>query len=273
VEFFKGLVLGQYVPGDSVVHRLDPRTKILATLFLLAIMFAIREFAGLAILTLLLALVAVAARIAPTYLLRGLRPLLWLLVFAAVLQVFFGEPGGHPVFQWGPVVVTRENLSQAAFYGWRLLLLVLSTTVMTLVTSPMEFTDGMERLLRPFQRVGVPAHDLAMMMTIALRFIPTLLEEAEKVMKAQMARGADFTRGSLPARIRALTPLLVPLFVGAFRRADALATAMEARCYRGGEHRTRMNVLRFGTRDLVASAVIVAVATLALVSPEAWRPH
>ena len=273
MEFFRGLVLGQYVPGDSAIHRLDPRSKILATLFLLTVMFAVREFAGLAILTLLLAAVALAARIALTYLLRGLRPLLWLLVFAVVLQVFFGEAGGHPMLRWGPVVVTRENLVQAAFYGWRLLLLVLSTTVMTLVTSPMEFTDGLERLLRPFQRVGVPAHDLAMMMTIALRFIPTLLEEAEKIMKAQMARGAEFTRGSLPARARALIPLLVPLFVGAFRRADALAIAMEARCYRGGENRTRMHMLRFGPQDLVAVTVVAAAAAFALIPPAAWRGH
>ena len=273
MEFFRGLVLGQYVPVDSAIHRLDPRTKILATLLLLTVMFGVREFAGLAILTLLLVAVVLAARIAPAYLLRGLRPLFWLLVFAVVLQVFFGEAGGHPMFRWGPVVVTRENLAQAAFYGWRLLLLVLSTTVMTLVTSPMEFTDGLERLLRPFQRVGVPAHDLAMMMTIALRFIPTLLEEAEKIMKAQMARGAEFTRGSLPARARALIPLLVPLFVGAFRRADALAIAMEARCYRGGENRTRMHMLRFGPQDLVAVTVVAAAAAFALIPPAAWRGH
>ncbi|HYM92111.1 MAG TPA: energy-coupling factor transporter transmembrane component T [bacterium] len=271
MEFFRGLVLGQYVPVDSVVHRLDPRTKILATLVLLAVAFAIREFAGLAVLTLGLAAVVLAARVPPGYLLRGMRPLFWLLAFAVVMQVFFGEGGGHPVVRWGPVVVTRENLSQAAFYGWRLILVVLSTTVMTVVTSPMEFTDGMERLLRPFQRVGVPAHDLAMMMTIALRFIPTLLEEAEKIMKAQMARGAEFTRGSFPARARALTPLLVPLFISAFRRADALAVAMEARCYRGGEGRTRMNVLWFRPRDAIAFTLVTAAAALALLPPAAWR--
>lgn len=270
MEFFRGLVLGQYVPVDSVVHRLDPRTKILATLVLLAVAFAIREFAGLAVLTLGLAAVVLAARVPPGYLLRGMRPLFWLLAFAVVMQVFFGEGGGHPVIRWGPVVVTRENLSQAAFYGWRLILLVLSTTLMTLVTSPVEFTDGLERLLRPFQRMGVPAHDLAMMMTIALRFIPTLLEEAEKIMKAQMARGAEFTRGSLAARARALVPLLVPLFVSAFRRADALAVAMEARCYRGGEHRTRMRALQLHVQDGVALAVVLGAAGIALLHPSIW---
>jgi energy-coupling factor transport system permease protein len=273
MDLFKGLVLGQYVPVDSVAHRLDPRTKILATVFLLTILFVVREFAGLAVLTAFLAAVALMARIGLGYLLRGIRPLLWLLVFAVVLQVFFGEPGGHPVARWGPVVVTRENLSQAAFYGWRLVLLVLSTTLMTLVTSPVEFTDGLERLLRPLQRVGIPAHDLAMMMTIALRFIPTLLEEAEKIMKAQMARGAEFTRGSLPARVRALVPLLVPLFVSAFRRADALAVAMEARCYRGGEHRTRMHALQLHVRDAVALVVVVAAAVVAIAFRADWVSH
>jgi energy-coupling factor transport system permease protein len=270
VDLFRGFALGQYVPLDSSIHRLDPRTKILATVFLLAVLFVVREFAGLAVLTAFLAAVALLARIAPGYLLRGIRPLLWLLVFAVGLQVFFGEPGGHPVVRWGPVIVTRENLSQAAFYGWRLILLVLSTTLMTLVTSPMAFTDGLERLLRPFQRVGVPAHDLAMMMTIALRFIPTLLEEAEKIMKAQMARGAEFTRGSLAARARALVPLLVPLFVSAFRRADALAVAMEARCYRGGEHRTRMHALQLHVQDGVALVVVVAAALVALLYQSIW---
>jgi energy-coupling factor transport system permease protein len=273
VDLFKGLLLGQYVPVDSVVHRLDPRTKIVATVFLLAVLFALREFAGLAVLTAFLAVVALTARISLRYLLRGIRPLFWLLVFAVVLQVFFGEAGGHPVAQWGPVVVTRENLSQAAFYGWRLVLLILDTTLMTLVTSPVEFTDGLERLLRPLSRVGVPAHDLAMMMTIALRFIPTLLEEAERIMKAQMARGAEFARGSLPARARALLPLLVPLFVSAFRRADALAVAMEARCYRGGEHRTRMRALQLGARDAVALVVILAAAAAAVLSPAVWVRH
>src|SRR5262249_39413894 len=160
---------------------------------------------------------------------------------------------------------------QGLFYGWRLIVLVIATTLMTLTTSPVEFTDGLERLLRPLQRVGVPAHDLAMMMTIALRFIPTLLEEAEKIMKAQMARGAEFSRGSVPRRARALIPLLVPLFVGAFRRADALALAMEARCYRGGEHRTRMHELRVRTRDYVAFVLLAAAAALSLLPPSLWR--
>lgn len=271
MEFFRNLTLGQYVPVDSPVHRLDPRTKILATFLLLVVVFAIHDVVGLAVLTAALVAVTLAARLPLGYVLRGLRPVAWLVVFAFVLQVAFGDSGGHALFRWGPLVVTRENLAQAAFYGYRLLLLVASTTLMTLTTSPMEFTDGLERLLRPLARVGVPAHDLAMMMTIALRFIPTLLEEAEKIMKAQMARGAEFTRGSLIRRGRALIPLLVPLFVSAFRRADALALAMEARCYRGGEHRTRMKELHFGLRDYVGLVLICAAAALALLPPSAWR--
>ena len=271
VELFRGLALGQYLPVDSVVHRLDPRTKILATLLVLIVVFAIHAFAGLAFLTAVLAAIVLAARIGPADLLRGIRPLLGLLVFAFVLQVFFGEGGGHPLVRWGPIVATRENLVLGAFYSWRLILLVIATTVMTLTTSPMEFTDGLERLLRPLRRAGVPAHDLAMMMTIALRFIPTLLEEAEKIMKAQMARGAEFSRGSLPRRARALIPLFVPLFVSAFRRADALALAMEARCYRGGEHRTHMHELRLRMCDYVAFVLIAAAAALALLPPSMWR--
>ena len=278
MEIFRGFVLGQYVPVESPIHRLDPRTKLLATLGLLVILFVVHAFAGLGVLTVFLIATALAARIGPRYLFRGLRPLIWLLVITGALQVFFGEPGGHVVAQWGPIVATRENISAAVFYGWRLALLVLATTLMTLVTSPMEFTDGLERLLRPLRRVGVPAHELAMMMTIALRFIPTLVEETEKIMKAQMARGAEFTRGGLLARARALMPLLVPLFVSAFRRADALAVAMEARCYRGGDQRTHMRTLRYQIRDavaigVVAAAAAVAVASPALLSPAVWRMH
>jgi energy-coupling factor transport system permease protein len=274
MDLLRSFAFGQYVPVDSVVHRLDPRTKILATVLLTVVLFAIRGpsgAAGLGVFTVLLATVIAAGRIPPGYILRGLRPVFWLLGFAVVLQVVFGESGGLPVFHLGPVVITRENLAAGAFYGYRLVLLVVSTTLMTFTTSPMELTDGLERLLRPLRRVRVPVHELALMMTIALRFIPTLLEETEKIMKAQMARGAEFTRGSLVRRARALVPLLVPLFIGAFRRADALALAMEARCYRGGEHRTRMTELRFRAGDYIALAVIVLAGALSLAPSVAWR--
>ncbi|HEX4835582.1 MAG TPA: energy-coupling factor transporter transmembrane component T [bacterium] len=271
MDLLRSFAFGQYVPGDSVVHRLDPRTKILATVLLAVAVFAIHEVAGLAVFTVFLAAVIAAGRIPPGYILRGLKPVFWLLGFTVVLQILFGESGGHPVVQRGPLLITRENLALGAFYGYRLVLLIVSTTLMTFTTSPVELTDGIERLLRPLRRVGVPVHELALMMTIALRFIPTLLEEAEKIIKAQMARGAEFSRGSPIRRARALVPLLVPLFVSAFRRADALALAMEARCYRGGEHRTRMIELHFRSRDYVALMAIVLTVAVSLAPPALWR--
>lgn len=271
MDLLRSFAFGQYVPVDSAVHRLDPRAKVLATLALVVAMFAIGTFRGLGILTVFLAAVITAGHISPGYLVRGLRPVFWLLVIAVALQILFGESGGHAIFRRGPLVITRENLVLGAFYAYRLVLLVVATTLMTFTTSPVELTDAIERLLRPFRGLGVPAHELALMMTIALRFIPTLLEETERIMKAQMARGAEFTQGSPLRRARSLVPLLVPLFVGAFRRADALALAMEARAYRGGEHRTRMTELELHPRDYVALAVVGLAIAMSLVPPAVWR--
>jgi energy-coupling factor transport system permease protein len=262
VDLLRGLSFGQYVPVESIVHRLDPRTKILATLVLAVVVFVVHGFAGLGALAVLIALLVLASRIPPGYVLRGLRPIFWLIILTVVLQIFFGQEGGHPVFHRGPITITRENLTLGLFYGARFALLVLATSLMTFTTSPVELTDGLERLLRPFRRIGVPAHELALMMTIAIRFIPTLAEETDKIMKAQMARGADFTRGNIVQRGRALVPLLVPLFVSAFRRAESLALAMEARGYRGGDQRTRMTELVLRPRDYAAFAVLVLVAAL-----------
>jgi energy-coupling factor transport system permease protein len=266
VDLLRSFAFGQYVPVESPVHRLDPRTKILATLVLAVAVFVARDFAALLVFTGALAGVVLLARIPPAFVLRSLRPVFWLLAFTVVLQIVFGTEGGHVIFHRGPVSITRENLRLGVFYGARLALLIIATTLMTFTTSPVELTDGIERLLRPFRRVGVPAHELALMMTIALRFIPTLIEETDKIMKAQMARGAEFTRGSIAVRARALVPLLVPLFVGAFRRAEALALAMEARCYRGGDERTRMRELVLRPRDYAAFVVLVLV-TAAVVLP------
>jgi energy-coupling factor transport system permease protein len=271
MDLLRGFAFGQYVPVDSSVHRLDPRAKVLATLALVVAMFAVGTFRGLGVLTVFLAAAIAVGRISPGYVVRGLRPVFWLLVIAVALQVLFGESGGHAVFHRGPIVITRENLLLGAFYGYRLMLLVVATTLMTFTTSPVELTDAIERLLRPFRAIGVPAHELALMMTIALRFIPTLLEETEKIMKAQMARGAEFTQGSLLRRARSLVPLLVPLFVGAFRRADALALAMEARGYRGGEHRTRMTELEMHARDYVALATVGLAIAVSLLPSGPWR--
>ncbi|HEY3248271.1 MAG TPA: energy-coupling factor transporter transmembrane component T [bacterium] len=266
------VTIGQYIPRDSPVHRLDPRTKIAAVTLVMVAIFVVRDFFGYALLTLFLLGVILASKIPMGYVLRGLRPIFFLLVLTVILNVFFsGIAGGRPLFRVGPVTVTVEAVLRAAFIGYRLIGLVIVTSLLTFTTSPVELTDGMERLLRPFRRIGVPAHELAMMMTIALRFIPTLLLETEKIMKAQMARGAEFDRGGVLRRARAMVPILVPLFVSAFRRADELALAMEARCYRGGEGRTRLKELRFAPRDGAAILLTLAVCLLFVVPFAMWK--
>ncbi len=252
-------VIGQFIPGNSFLHRLDPRTKITAlTLYVIILFFAVgwgyAAMAGLALLG------VVAGRLPLRYILEGLRPLVFLLIITMAFQVFLTP--GTVIWHLGILKVTREGLVQGLYMALRLLLLVMTTSLLTLTTSPIALTDGLESMMRPFARLGVPAHEFAMMMTIALRFIPTLIEEADKIMKAQMARGAEFSSGGLTARARSLLPILVPLFVGAFRRADELALAMEARCYRGGEGRTRMRQLKVHAVDFVALAVTVGVAAL-----------
>lgn len=271
MELSRFVTIGQYIPADSPVHRLDPRTKIAAVTLLMVAIFIVRDFAGYALLTAFLLGIVALSRIPIGYVLRGLRPIVFLLAVTLILNVFFsGIEGGQVLVRLGPLAVTREALVRALFIGYRLIALVVATSLLTFTTSPVELTDGIERLLRPFRRIGVPAHELAMMMTIALRFIPTLLEETEKIIKAQMARGAEFERGNIFRRARALVPVLVPLFVSAFRRADELALAMEARCYRGGEKRTRMKQLQFAPRDAVAIAVTVAASAVFSMPYEAW---
>ncbi len=272
MELTRYVTIGQYIPRESPVHHLDPRTKIAAVTVLTVAIFVVRDFGGYGLLTLFLLGVVLLSRIPVGYLLRGLRPVLFLLLLTVVLNVFFsGISEGTVVFRLGPLVATREGIFRALFIGYRLVALVLTTSLLTFTTSPVELTDGIERILRPLRRLGVPAHELAMMMTIALRFIPTLLEETEKIMKAQMARGAEFERGNILRRARALVPVLVPLFVSAFRRADELALAMEARCYRGGEHRTRMKQLRFAARDAIAVAVTIAASVVFAVPFAVWN--
>jgi energy-coupling factor transport system permease protein len=267
VELLRSLTIGQYVPRASPVHRLDPRTKILATALLTVVVFLARDFRGLGVFAAFLAAAVLLSQVPPAFVLRGLRPIWFLLLLTLALQVFFGGgAGGTVLWRVGPLVATREGLVQGLFVTGRLLLLVVSTSLLTFTTSPVELADGMERLLNPFRRVGVPAHELAMMMTIALRFIPTLVEETEKIMKAQMARGADLDTGGPLKRARALVPVLVPLFVSAFRRADELAVAMEARGYRGGEGRTRMKQLRYTARDAWAAVVVLGASALVLFS-------
>ncbi len=251
----RGLTVGQYLPGESVIHRLDPRTKItIATVYVL-VLFVINNPWGYA-LAAVFALAALALSGVPLrYMVDGIKPILILILLTLALNVFMTP--GTPIWRLGRLVATREGLVTGGFLAVRLILLIAVTSLLTLTTSPVALTDGLERLLKPFARLGLPAHELAMMMTIALRFIPTLLEEAEKIMKAQMARGADFESGNIVRRTKALIPLLVPLFISSFRRADELAMAMEARGYHGGAGRTRFRQLRVGPADYAAAAITV----------------
>ncbi len=251
----KSITIGQYIPGDSIVHRLDPRTKIVGVLAYVIILFVIRGFTGYAVMAGLTAFTALTGRIPLRMLMRGLRPVVIIIVFTVVLNMVMTP--GDPLYQLGPFTITDAGVTQAALMASRLLLLILTTSMLTLTTAPIDLTDGIEYLLRPFRRIGVPAHELAMMMTIALRFIPTLLDELERIMKAQMARGADFESGNFLQRAKNMIPLLVPLFISAFRRADELALAMEARCYRGGEGRTRYKLLQMTGGDLAAGAFLL----------------
>ncbi|MDQ7857574.1 MAG: energy-coupling factor transporter transmembrane protein EcfT [Armatimonadota bacterium] len=254
------IALGQYLPRASALHRLDPRAKIVAAVGWAVVLFFVPAFAGLGLAAAGVMALLILGRIPLGYALRGLRPLVLLIALSAFLNAFFAPDGGPEVLRLGPLIATEGGLRNAAFVGLRLVLLVALASLLTFTTSPVELTDGLERLLRPLRRVGVPAHELAMMMTIALRFIPTLLEETDRIMKAQIARGADFDSGGMVRRLRALIPLLVPLLVSAFRRSEDLALAMEARCYRGGAGRTRMHELRWRAADLAALAVAAAAA-------------
>ncbi|HLN61758.1 MAG TPA: energy-coupling factor transporter transmembrane component T [Symbiobacteriaceae bacterium] len=249
------LTIGQYFPGDSLIHRLDPRTKILAVVFLSVAIFLPHAWPGY-VLTTVFCLGAVAlAQVPIKFILRGLKPIFIFLAITVVFNAFLTP--GEALVHVGRFTVTREGLVLSLVAAIRLVLLVVTASLLTLTTSPIRLTDGMERLLRPLAPLGVPAHELALMMTIALRFIPTLTEEADRIMRAQAARGADFHSGNLMNRVKGLIPVMVPLFVASFRRADELATAMEARGYRGGEGRTKMRELDFGGRDWVALAILV----------------
>jgi energy-coupling factor transport system permease protein len=207
-----------------------------------------------------LGILIILSKVPLAYILRGLKPIFIIIIITFGINIFMTK--GVVIYNIGPLEITKEGLTTAVFMVLRLIYLIVGTSLLTLTTSPIQLTDGIEKLLNPFKRIGVPAHELAMMMTIALRFIPTLLEETDKIMKAQMARGADFESGNIVKRAKSLIPLLVPLFIGAFRRADDLAMAMEARCYRGGENRTRMKELRLHKRDYIASVIVIAFVVL-----------
>ena len=249
------ITLGQYYPADSVVHRLDPRVKILLLIALIVAIFLAGNLLAFVPVVIFLMAAARLSKVPVKMLIKGLKPLRFILILTFVLNLFFLQ-GETPLIDLGFAVIKKESLITAVHYSLRLILLVMGSSLLTLTTPPIVLTDGLERLLSPLRVIHFPAHEMAMMMSIALRFIPTLLEEADKIMKAQTARGADFESGRLIARAKAMVPLLVPLFVSAFRRAGDLAMAMEARCYHGGEGRTRLRVLKCQRRDFIACAVL-----------------
>lgn len=257
----KDITIGQYLPGESVVHNLDPRVKISITFVFIINLFIINNFIGYIPSFLFLIAVIIVSRVPAKYIFKGLKPIFVILIITALINIFLTS--GKPIYSIGPLEVTEEGLRLAGFMVLRLVFLIVGTSLLTLTTSPISLTDGIEHLLNPLKKIGVPAHELAMMMTIALRFIPTLLDETDKIMKAQMARGADFESGNVIKRAKNLVPLLVPLFISSFRRADDLAMAMEARCYRGGDNRTRMKQLKIVGRDVAAivfACILVAVS-------------
>lgn len=260
----KNITLGQYFPGDTIVHRLDPRIKILVALLFLVAVFVVRTMWGFLALAALFILIIALAKIGPVTILRSIRPLLFIIIFTFVLNILFYS-GQTIYWQWGFLTISKEGIEKAVFIAIRLVLLIVATSLLTLTTSPMQLTDGMESLLKPLKKIKFPVHEMAMMMSIAMRFIPTLVEETDRIMKAQTARGAEFDSGNLLKKAKNMIPLLVPLFVGAFKRADELALAMESRCYHGDEGRTRMKVLHLKRADVWALVLMLAASVLFMV--------
>ena len=256
----RDITLGQYFPGDSPIHRLDPRAKLIAMICYIVALFLGQWFVTYAVLFLALAAAVKVSTVKPKALLRGLKPVVFILVFTAGLNIFY-TPGEALASFW-IFTITREGIVHAFFMVVRIIMLITCTFLLTYTTSPLALTDGLESLLGPLKKLRVPVHELAMMMSIALRFIPTLIEETDKIMSAQRARGADFDSGNLVQRAKALIPLLVPLFISAFRRADELATAMECRCYHGDEGRTRMKQLHYRPGDIFFILGALALAVL-----------
>ena len=258
------MTLGQYFPAESVIHRLDARIKIVLAIAFMVLAFLVNTLQGYGMVLGLLVVTILLSRVPIRFVLKGLKPILFFLIFTFVLNLFL-TPGQTVWVHWWIFTITKESLLFAVQMSVRLALLVAGTSMLTLTTAPLQLTDGLESLLRPLKAIRFPVHEMAMMMSIALRFIPTLAEEADRIRKAQAARGADFDTGGLFKRAASLIPLLVPLFVGAFRRAEELATAMEARCYHGGEGRTKLTVMHMGGRDYISLLIMVAAYLLATV--------
>lgn len=257
----KDITLGQYFPGHSFVHKLDPRTKLLAVVLYIVALFLAKNFLTYGIMFLLLAVSIAISKVPLKSIVRGLKPVVFIVVFTAILNLFY-TPGDHVLVKVWILTITLEGVFNAFFMVVRILMLIAGTFLLTYTTSPILLTDALESLLGPLKKIKVPVHELAMIMSIALRFIPTLIEETDKIMSAQRARGADFESGNLIQRAKALIPLLVPLFISAFRRADELAVAMECRCYHGGEGRTRLRQLHYVGRDYFVLVLFVVLTVL-----------
>ena len=262
----KDITLGQYFPGSSLIHRLDPRTKLLGVILYIVALFLAKNWVSYGVVLIFLIFAISVSKIPPKSIVSGMKPLVIILVFTGVLNLFYSDGGVVLVKLW-KLTITTEGLKRAVLMTSRILMLISGTFLLTYTTSPISLTDGLESLLGPLKKIHVPVHELSMMMCIALRFIPTLIEETDKIMNAQKARGADFENGSIVDRAKALIPVLVPLFISAFRRADELATAMECRCYQGGEGRTKMKLLRYSRNDFLAFGCLGAlVAVTALLA-------
>ena len=260
----KDITLGQYFPGNSLLHRFDPRSKILFTVFYIAAIFLCRWVVSYGfVLAVLLVFIAIS-HVKPKVFLKGMKPVVFIVIFTAILNLFY--TGGHVLWSYGIFKITEEGLWKAGFMVLRILMLICCTLLLTYTTSPILLTDGLERLLRPLKRFGFPVHELSMMMSIALRFIPTLIQETDKIISAQKARGADFDSGNLIQKAKALIPILIPLLISSFRRAEELAIAMECRCYHGDEGRTSLRQLKMAPRDwvLIGFCVVMVAAVIAL---------
>ena len=262
----RDITIGQHFPGSSLVHRFDPRLKLVLTIAYIAVLFAASNPLGLALSVLFLTAMYLVAQIPLKMIGRSLKPIFPIILFTAVLNIFFVSGEGEPLFRWSFITIYAEGIRYAVIMGVRVAALIAGTSLLTYTTSPIVLTDAIEALLRPLSRLHFPVHELAMMMSIALRFIPTLIEETDKIMNAQKARGAMLDTGKLTERVKALVPVLIPLFISAFRRADELAMAMECRCYRGGEGRTRLKVLRCCGQDYIDLAFCIVCFGVILAS-------
>lgn len=254
----RDITIGQYYPADSVLHRLDPRVKLVGTILYIISLFVIDSYYGIAVSAVVLFTIIKLSKVPIKFIARGLKTVFMLLLFTVAFNLFFTP--GNELVRLGFIKITEEGLHLSIKMAIRLVFLILGSSLMTFTTTPNQLTDGLERLMNPLRKIKVPVHEISMMMSIALRFIPILMEETDKIMKAQMARGADFESGGLIKRAKSLIPLLVPLFVSAFRRANDLAMAMEARCYQGGEGRTKMKPLRYATRDILSYITLCSYA-------------